>query len=425
MSKPRLVWNAAAAVAAAALALGTAAGCKKSSRATGAVVLRYLAAPDVGGSSKEIIRRFEALNPDIRVEMVEGPAASNTREDMYATAFMAGEGAYDMAYMDVVWMPKFAAQGWLRPLDDWFPPELRRDFLPGDIEGSQYQGKTYRVPIQADGGVLYYRKDLLDAKGLEPPKTWAGLVAVSKKLQSPPGLWGFVFQGKQYEGLVCDFLEMVWGHGGSMVDADGTVRIDERPAIEALRALVDAVRKDRISPESVLTYQEEETRHTFQEGGAVFMRNWPYAWNLMQQENSPVRGKIGILPMVRGPGGMNAAALGGWGFGISAASRHPEAAWRFIRFTAEPEQQKLAFLRGGIVPTRRALFQDPDVLRAAPHFKDIGRVLEGARPRPVRPDYARLSDMVQVHVSAALAGQEEPEAALRAAARELRAVLKR
>lgn len=392
------------------------------SSSDGRTVVRFLANPDVGGFAKEIIRRFEQENPSIKIEMVEGPSAPNTREDMYAAAFMAKDDSYDLVYMDVVWVPKFAAQGWLRPLDDFFPPAEQKKFLPGDVAGSKYGGKIYRYPIQSDGGMLYYRKDLLEQAGLKPPQTWAELVAAAKKLQSPPELWGFVFQGKQYEGLVCAFLEMVWGNGGDLLAPDGEVLIDRPEAVEALQSLVDAVRKDRIAPEGVLTFQEEEARHMFQEGKAVFMRNWPYAWNLVQADKSAVRGKVGILPMVRGKG-KNAATLGGWGYGISAFSKNPQAAWKFIEFNGRPEIQKLAFFQGGIVPTRRSLFEDAEVLKGSPHMKDWGKVLALARPRPVHPGYARVSDILQVRVSAALSGLETPAAALRAAADEIRAAL--
>ena len=406
------------------LALLPAAGCKKSSSASGKTVIRYLANPDVGGFAKEIIKQFEAAYPDLEVEMVEGPSSPNTREDMYAQSFMSKEDTYDLVYMDVVWMPKFAAQGWLKPLDEQFTADLQKDFLAGDIEGSKYQGKTYRLPIQSDGGMLYYRKDLLESKGLKPPQTWDELLAAAKALQKPPELWGFVFQGKQYEGLVCDFLELVWGNGGTLVDAAGEVQIDKPQAVQALQWMVDAVHKDKIAPEGVLTLQEEEARHMFQEGKAVFMRNWPYAWNLLQGDKSPVKGKVGILPMVHGKLGKSAATLGGWGYGISAYSKHPDAAWKFVEFNGRPEIQKLAFLKGGIIPTRKALFADPDVLKVSPHMKQWGVVLSGAHPRPVHPSWARMSDVLQLHVSAALSKQETAQAALAAAAAEIRIVLK-
>lgn len=408
----------------AATVMASGLACGKKQPADSRAVVRYLANPDVGGFSKVIIQKFEEAHPDIRVEMVEGPSAPNTREDMYSTSFMAKEDTYDLVYMDVVWLPKFAAQGWLRPLDDFFTIEERAKYLPGDIQGSIYKEKIYRLPIQSDGGLLYYRKDLLEKNGLKAPRNWTELVEIAKKLQSPPTLFGLVFQGKQYEGLVCNFLELVWGNGGDVTDASGKVVIDSPAAVEALQWMVDAVHKHKISPEGVLTYQEEEARHAFQEGKAVFMRNWPYAWNLMQDEKSPVRGKVGIIPMPGGSGKKPAATLGGWGFGISAFSKNPQAAWKFIEFAALPENQKTAFFKGGILPTRRSLFDDPEILQASPQIKDLGKVLTLARPRPVHPSYARVSDALQLHVSAALSLQEEPREALFKAAEEIRAALR-
>ena len=273
--------------------------------------------------------------------------------------------------------------------------------------------------------MLFYRKDLLESKRIKPPRTWAQLVAAAKALQTKDRA-GFVFQGKQYEGLVCDFLELVWGFGGELIDARGRVRIAEPPAVRALQALVDAIRVDKIAPEAVLTYQEEEARAAFQEGHAVFMRNWPYAWNLMQKKGSPVRGKVGMIPMVSGgPRLKGAATLGGWGFGVSAFSRHPAEAWQLAEFFGSPESQKLAFVRGGILPTRKALFSDPDVLKLNPAMKDLFVVLSLARPRPPDPRWARISDTLQLHVSAALTGSESAPDALKAAAAAIRPVVER
>ncbi|PIR17556.1 MAG: ABC transporter substrate-binding protein, partial [Elusimicrobia bacterium CG11_big_fil_rev_8_21_14_0_20_64_6] len=160
------------------------AACGRSAPDDGKIHIRYLAAPDVGGFAKVIIERFELAHPDIKVDMIEGPAAGDARENMYSTAFMGKEDSYDIAYVDVAWVPKFAAQGWLKPLDELISAKELEAFLSGDLEGSRYQGKLYRVPVQSDGGMLYYRKDLLAAKGIPVPLTWAELVAAAKKTQT-------------------------------------------------------------------------------------------------------------------------------------------------------------------------------------------------------------------------------------------------
>lgn len=381
-------------------------------------VVRFLIGPDVHGAWRDVVSRFEAAHPDIDVEMVEGPTATNSREEMYTTGFLSGKTAYDLVFMDVIWVPKFAAQGWLQPLDSLFSPSERQKFLPGDIQGSVYGGKIYRVPIQSDAGVLYYRKDILK----QPPATFEELVAAAKRHQKPSDLWGFVFQGQQYEGLVCAFLEILWGHGGEVLNEKGEVVLDSPEAIRALEWMKDLI--GTISPEAVTTYEEEEARHDFQDGRSLLMRNWPYAWQLCQQEGSAVRGKVGITPMVHVSGKSGAATLGGWGFGISSQARYPEAAWKFIEFVSQPTQLKVLHLTTGLIPARKELFEDADVLKANPHYSELYKVLIAARPRPVHPHYAKISDVLRSRVSSVLAGRETPEQAIKAAADKLRSILK-
>jgi multiple sugar transport system substrate-binding protein len=208
------------------------------------------------------------------------------------------------------------------------------------------------------------------------------------------------------------------------------VVIDRPPAVAALtwwRSTLEAAgpAAKPIAPPGVTTYQEEEARHLFQQGRAVFMRNWPYAWTLLQGDGSAVAGEVGIAPMVHGPGGESAATLGGFGFGLSAFSEHPEEAWAFARYAASEGGQRILQLRNGFVPSRRALFTDPEIVAASPHYPRLLEILEHARPRPVNPAWAEISDVLQRHVSAALTGGEEPRPALAAAAREIEGVLAR
>ncbi len=391
------------------------AGC---SRTDPRPVVRFVVQPDAGGAFREVVERFRSAHPDIGVEMVEGPASTDAREEMYVSSFMSGDSSYDVVLMDVAWVPKFAAQGWLAPLDDRFPPSARDAFLPGDISGGTWQGRCYRVPMSSDAGVLYYRTDLLPA----PPATFEDLAASAARLHSDD-MRGFVFQGKQYEGLVCAFLEVLWGHGGDVLDGAGNTVLDSPEAVAALRWMASL--PGHASPEAVTTYAEEEARHEFQQGRAVLMRNWPYAWTLAQEEGSPVRGKVGIVPMVHAPGQSSAATLGGWGYGIAKGARHPDAAWTFIEFATAPEQQRLLNSKAGLIPTRKALFEDPGILKANPHYPDLLKVLLTARPRPVHARYSEISQSLQRHVSAALVKRETPERAIRDCAAEIRKIVGR
>lgn len=206
-----------------------------------------------------LVERFEEENPDIRLEIVEGPNATNLVEDLYTSAFLLGDSIYDLVYMDIVWTPKFAAAGWLDPLDDRVSEEELSEFLEGDVEGGRFEGQLYRMPFRSDAGMLYYRSDLLEENGFEAPDTTEELIEISRALQDQGAVeWGYVWQGRQYEGLAAVFVEILEGHGGFWVDPDTEeVGLDEPEAIAAMEFLVQTI-DDGISPRGVTTYQEEE-----------------------------------------------------------------------------------------------------------------------------------------------------------------------
>ncbi len=371
-----------------------------------------------------IARDFERVRPGATVRLVEGPQSTDLRENLYTASLLARDPTFDLVYMDVTWAAKFASAGWLLPLDGRLDGDERDAFLPAALAAGTFGDRLYRVPVRTDVGLLYYRRDRLEAAGLAPPRTFTELASAARALQSPPEVWGFVWQGKQYEGLVCDFLEVLRGHGGRWVDpVTLEVGLDEPPAIAALEFMTGCLRGDAVSPPGVTTYQEEESRRLFQDGRAVFLRSWPYVWRLAQADDSPLRGKVGVTAMVSGPGGRPSGTLGGWGLGISAYSRSPELALDFIRHATSLESQRRLCAPTGYAPARREAYRDSALLAANPFLAELERLHEHAVPRPTIARYALASDILQRHLSAALSGAAPAGRALRAAARETRAML--
>lgn len=375
---------------------------------------------------RHIIEAFEAENPGIQVDVIEGPNASNLIEDLYTSSFLLGASPYDLIMMDTIWLPKFAAAGWLLDLSDRVGSADLSDFLPAHIEGSRYEDKLYRMPIRSDAGLLYYREDLLGQIGAEPPETFNDLIQTSQKLQnSGAAPWGYVWQGRQYEGLSAMFLEVLVGSGGFWINPDTLeVGLDRPETVEAIDFLRNTLSQN-VSPPGVTTYQEEEARRLFQSGGAVFMRNWPYALPLINGEESEIAGKVGIKPMVHAPNQQSAGALGGWGLGIARSSAHPDEAWKLVEFYTSAESQRQLALRNGYLPTRRAIYTDSQVVQKYPYFPDMLEVAESAVLRPPIAQYAQASDILQRYLSAALTNRMNPEDAMRSAAEETRALLTR
>jgi multiple sugar transport system substrate-binding protein len=186
----------------------------------------------------------------------------------------------------------------------------------------------------------------------------------------------------------------------------------------------DLIHKYRVTPEFVTSAIEEPTRHIFGKGKAVFMRNWPYAWNIYQREGSPLKGKVGISVLPAFPGHRSASTLGGWQLGVNQYSKHPEEAERFIRFMTSSPSQKFLSLTIGYKPTRKVLYKDEDLIRVQPFIASLYEVFEHARPRPVTPYYMMISQVMQPEFSAVLTRIKEPEEALRSAREQIEFIIR-
>jgi multiple sugar transport system substrate-binding protein len=368
--------------------------------------LSILMEPDGTGVWRELIQEFERERPGTHIRLVEGPPSTNTREDMYSTSFLSGAAGYDIVYADVIWTPKFAAAGWLLDLTERLSPEDAADFLPVPLAAGYYKGRLYRIPAFSDAGVLYYRKDLVP----QPPATFDDLERLAQQFKTEDRS-GFLWQGKQYEGLVTVYLEVLWGFGGDWIDAETRQVLLDRPeAFQALEFLKKTI--GTISPPAVTTYIEDDTRNLFQNGRSVFLRNWPYVWTLMKESPMRLEDRVGIVPMAHAEGHASAATLGGWGFAVSRFTKNPAAAWQFVEFVTRPEQLRAVQSRMGRIPARKSLVPP-----------DFASILQSARMRPPIPEYAQASDILQRWLSAALTGRVDSREALAEAARETRSLL--
>ena len=387
----------------------------------------------VGGSgpdeefARQQLQAFEKLHPEIRVTYQSTPSSASERHTLYVTWLSSHSPDIDVFSLDVIWIAEFAAAGWLLPLDRYVAASALPlpDFLPAGLACSTYRGHLYSLPWFADAGVLYYRQDLYAAAGLPPPSTFADLLAV-RGLKEKFGLpYGFIFPGQAYEGLVCVLLEFMWSNGGRLFDDQGRLVLDSPQNLEALETLVNLIYRDGVAPLAVTTFMEEDCRHAFEQGYAVLMCNWPYAYSVMNQPGSPVRGKFALLPLVHGPGGRSTSCFGGGTLGINTFSRHPDAAWKLVHFLLQRESRKAATGVLGMLPPLMSLYRDADLRAKFPYLQSLQQVFFSARPRPITPLYSFISDILRIHASRALTRQETPAQALRGAQNEIAAAQRR
>lgn len=377
------------------------------------------------GIERALVARFEAAT-GAKVDFRPEP---RTREalDRYLKLFAAKDPGPDVVLLDVIWPGRLAPH--LRDLRPDLAAEAEAMF-PELVRNDTIGGRLVAMPLFTDAGVLYYRKDLLEKLGHpRPPETWNELEDLARRTQAAerprdPAFAGFVFQGDTYEGLTCNALEWQHSHGGGGIYADdtGAVAVDNPRAAAALTRAADWI--DGIAPRAVLTWQEEESREHFAGGHATFMRNWPYAWATLAAPGSKVAGKVGVAPLPRDRADTRSASvLGGWQLGVSAYSRHPEAATALVRWLSSPEVQLWRARVGSYLPAARAAYEDEALQRENPLFRVMPQVLEHVVVRPssrAGAGYHLVTAAYQRRVAAVLRGADARKE-LAALAAELRA----
>jgi len=381
-------------------------GCTRASGSddAGKIHIVFKHRPLVGNASvfRERLADFRRAHPEVELTTEVLPNVADITHQYYFTALAARSRDIDVFVADIIWIHEFSRAGFLRDLSSEFPPaDIKRDFIEGAADAVIADGRTFAVPLYIDVGLLYYRTDLVP----QPPRTYDELEAFAKTAKyKDPSLSGYVWQARQYEGLICNGFESIWGHGGVTTQGD-RVTLDTpeaRAGLDFLRGLI----VHGTSPASVTSAMEEESRRVFEQGRAVFMRNWPYAWTEMQKEESPVRGKVGVAPLPTITGDPGFSALGGGELVINAAApeSHLAASIDLVRTLTSLDANIAFAIANGQPPPRKAAYEDERLKTQAPFIASLEPVVVRARPRPVTAYYNMISDVMESEFSAIVTG---------------------
>ena len=362
--------------------------------------------------------RTKAKKTGNTVKLFTPPQSTTDILALFRQMFAAKSSDLDVINVDVVW-PGMIKDHLLdlKP----YSKGVEKEHFPSIVANNTADGRLIAMPWFTDAGLLYYRKDLLEKHGEKAPTTWEELAATAKKIQDAErkagnaDMQGFVFQAKAYEGLTCGAVEWLWSYGGgNIVDDKGNITVNNPKAAKALNTAASWI--GTIAPTGVLNYGEEDARGVFQSGNAVFMRNWPYAWSLGNGKDSKIAGKIGVSALPKGGAdGKNAATLGGWQLAVSKYSKHPKEAADLVMYMTSKEIQKERAIKGSYNPTIPALYQDKDVLAAAPFFGDLYNVFTSAVPRPATATGLKYNEVSAAFWNAThdvLSGKEKAETSL-------------
>jgi multiple sugar transport system substrate-binding protein len=407
------------AVAAMALAGCGDSGSGSSSGQSGALdgrgPIKFATGKDTSGNMQKLVDQWNSKHADQKVTITELPESADDQRDAMVRNAQAQSKEYTILNLDVVWTAEFAANQWVVQLpQDQFDLD---NFLEPAVNTAKYRDKLYAVPVYSDGGLLYYRKDLLTAAGVTAaPKTWDEMKEDCTKVKALPGNQGlncYAGQYDKYEGLTCNFSEAVQSAGGSILDKDGKPTVDTQEAKDGLNFLVSGVQSGEI-PAAAKTYQEEDGRRAFQDGGLIFHRNWPYVYAKANATDgsSKVNGKFDVAPLP-GKSGPGVSTLGGHNLAISSYAENKATALDFIKFFTSQESEKSNLLATSQAPTRANLYDDADLVKQFPYLTTLKESILNAVPRPQAVKYNEVTAAMQEAAYSAMSGKSSTDDALK------------
>ena len=409
MQYRRLMVVAVAVLTTVALATSCSSSKKKSGSGGGAGdrgPITMVQGKDTSGILPPIAALWNKDHPNEKVTMRQQTDQADQQHDDLVQHFQAKDPSYDVVSVDVIWTAEFAAKQWLAPLKGDFAVDTSA-LLAGPVKAATYAGTLYAAPESSDGGLLYYRKDLVPTA----PTTYAELIADCAKKTA--GMACYSGQFAKYEGLTCNASEAINSAGGQIVKDDGkTPDVETAAAKSGLDFLVNGFKQGYIAKEAN-TYQEEESREAFQSGNAMFLRNWPYVYNhLAQDKDSKVKDKFGVAPLpgLNGPG---TSTLGGHNFAISQYSKHKATALDFLKFIMSGPAQNVLLNVGSLAPVLKASYSDPALIAKFGYLPTLEKSIDTAIPRPVTPYYPAVTQTIETNVYQALQGTLSVDAALK------------
>ena len=389
--------------------------------------VEFWAGKDNTGDVKRILDAFNAQHPNGKVEFRELPALADQQRQQMIQNFQIKNPKMGVVSMDVVWVSEFAAKGIVEPLPaEQFPTE---GMLQPVVDAGIYFNKLYGYPASTDGGLVYYRSDLLKKYDLEVPTTFDEIKAACDKIKAGENnskLECYAGQYNKYEGLTVNMAEAINTAGGTIVGDDGKVAVNTPEAAKGIQQITDMF-KDGTIPKGAITWAEEEGRASFQAGNLIFQRNWPYAFSLFSKDDgsSKVNGKFGVAPLPSFTAGQpGVSSLGGHYYAIPTTADNKGTAADFLKFVATEEEQRQSTIKASTSPVLTALYEDEELAKKYPYLPVLAKSVATAQARPKAVEYGDVTLAIQDATYPAIQGKTPADQALQGLQDKLSTLIK-
>src|SRR4051794_7070610 len=392
-----------AGTAVALIASGTLAACGGGGSG-GTPTLTWYINPDSGGQDKIAASCSAASNGAYKLETSVLPRNSDAQREQLVRRLAAHDDSIDLMSLDVVFAPELAQAGFLAPVPEDVASDVSEGVVQGSLASAKWDGKLVAVPFWANTQLLWYRKSVAEAAGLDmtKPVTWDQIVKAAqdqKKLLSA--------QGRRAESLTVWFNALIESAGGHIIDKNSTdpdkikLGFDTPAGQRAGEVMHDVATSGAVGP-AFSTSSEDTSASQFESDDAGFMVNWPFVY---AQANTKV--EAGTLdPSVPADYGWtlyprvdadtpSAPPLGGINLGVSKFSRYVDQAFEATKCITTDENQAEYMITNGNPASSEAVYDDPDVQKAYPMADTIRESLAVAAPRPLSPYYSEITGGLQ------------------------------
>jgi multiple sugar transport system substrate-binding protein len=390
--------------------------------------IEYWQGKDTSGTGwlQDTIDAFNAQHPNGKVTLHELPESADQQRQQMIQNTQIKNPKMGVISVDVVWTSEFAANSYIEA-----PPADAVDQsgnLKAAVDAATYFDKLYVVPSTSDGGMLYYRTDLLEKYNLKPPTTFDEMAAACKTVQAGENnskLNCFAGQYNKYEGLTVNVAEAINSAGGVIVGADGKPNVNTPEAIKGLGTLTDWFKQGLI-PKGAITWAEEDGRRAFQQGELIFHRNWGYVYNNAQKTDgsSKIVDKFAVAPLPGITVTPGVSSLGGHSYGIAKYAENKGTALDFVKYMTTAETQKAQALATSSSPVLESLYSDAELVKKFPMYPTLLTSIQNAQPRPKAVNYGDVTLAIQDSSYSALQQQITPEEALQQLQSKLETLIK-
>lgn len=388
-------------------------------------------ADNISVAHQKIIEMFNSRNKGrIEIVPIDLPFTvfnTNERKELIARALRGKNSRIDIFAVDLIWLPRFAK--WAEPLDQYIPEEDLDELLPFALTTCQYDGKLVGTPLYIDIGIMYYRDDILRTlpdftqlkSEIKTSITWEKMLSVHERYFGGQPI--YMFQGDGYEGLICNYVEVLGSNGGRIF-ADGKFQVASPKAQASCQFMVDMIHRYQLTPMEVTNFTENESYRYALSNDIPFFRGWPsFTSNIsVFPEDSAKVKNLRIAPLPHFKGHSPASVFGGWNLMIARDSPKKEAAAEFLRFAYSSEAQKILYETGGYMPIRSAVYNDAEFSARNPELKQLQQIMEIGIHRPAHINYTRISDILSNAINEALIGDRPVAEILEGAAELIREI---